>query len=241
MRDDAVIATASDASMPARAEGPAVRVWDLPTRLFHWTLAVSIVLSIVTARVGGDAMAWHFRFGYVAFALLAFRLVWGFLGGHWSRFRAFVYAPATSLRYLRGRSLPHEHHHVGHNPIGAWSVFGLLGILVVQVATGLVADDEIASTGPLYKFVSSATSEAASHWHKRYGQWIIITLVGLHIAAIAFYWLRRRQNLVAAMLHGDKTLTADVPAAVDNLRSRLLALVLLAACAGGVAVVASLG
>ncbi|MEP6739885.1 MAG: cytochrome b/b6 domain-containing protein [Caldimonas sp.] len=222
------------------SETQAVRVWDLPTRTFHWLLVICVVFSIVSARIGGGAMVWHFRSGYVVFALLGFRLLWGFVGGRWSRFRAFLYAPATSLRYLRGESLPHEHHDVGHNPLGAGSVFALLGILAVQVGTGLFADDEIDSTGPLVKYVSSATSAAASHWHKRYGQWIIIALAVLHIGAITYYWLRHRTNLVGPMLHGDKRLTGDVPASVDSGKSRALALALLAACAIGVAVIASL-
>jgi cytochrome b len=231
--------TGSDAS-PSAAAMP-IRVWDLPTRTFHWLLAALVVASIVSARIGGGAMTWHMRSGYAIFTLLAFRLVWGFVGGHWSRFATFCFAPATSLRYLRGASRSDEHHHVGHNPLGAWSVFALLGVLAVQVATGLVADDEIATNGPLLKYVSSATSSVATHWHKRYGQWIIIALVVLHVGAIAFYWLKRRQNLLAPMLHGDKLLTADVPAAVDSVGRRGLALAIAALCAIGVAAVVSLG
>src|SRR6186713_57701 len=106
-----------------------IRVWDLPTRAFHWLLVVLVTFSVVTAYIGGNAMVWHMRSGFAIFTLLAFRLIWGFVGGHWSRFRAFVYAPSTSLRYLRGESLPHEHHQVGHNPLGAGSVFALLAIL----------------------------------------------------------------------------------------------------------------
>ena len=218
-----------------------IRVWDLPTRAFHWLLAVLVVASVISARIGGGAMTWHMRSGYVIFTLLAFRLVWGFIGGHWSRFATFFYAPSTSLRYRRNASLRHEHHHVGHNPLGAWSVFALLGVLAVQVATGLVADDEIATNGPLMKYVSSATSSVASRWHKHFGQWIIIALVVLHVGAIAFYWLRRRQNLVAPMLHGDKLLTAGVPAATDTAGARALALVVAALCAIGVAAIVSLG
>jgi len=224
----------------APAEQP-VRVWDLPTRAFHWLLAGFVIFSIVTARIGGNAMEWHLRSGYCILTLLAFRLVWGFAGGRWSRFRSFLYAPSTSLRYLRGASLPHEHHHVGHNPLGAGSVFALLGILVLQVATGLVADDEIATTGPLNKYVSSATSAIATGWHKNWGQWIILALVALHISAIAFYWLRRRENLVGPMWHGDKRLGADVPAAVDNGRSRVLALAVVVVCALAVTALVRLG
>ena len=223
------------------SEPLAVRVWDLPTRLFHWSLAACVVGSIVSAKIGGNAMVWHFRFGYAILTLLAFRLLWGFVGGHWSRFRAFAYAPAASLRYLRGQSLAHEHHHVGHNPLGAWSVFALLAVLVAQVGTGLIADDEIFNSGPLSRYVATATSLAATSWHRGYGQWIIIALVVLHVGAIAFYWLRRRQNLVGAMLHGDKLLTGDVPASIDTATSRVLALALAAACAGGVAWLVSLG
>ena len=222
------------------SEAQVIRVWDLPTRTFHWLLAVAVVFSVVSARIGGSAMVWHFRSGYLIFTLLGFRILWGMVGGRWSRFRAFVYAPATSWRYLRGGSLPHEHHHVGHNPLGAWSVLALLGILIAQVATGLVADDEIASNGPLVKYVSSATSAVASRWHKGWGQWIIVSLVVLHLGAIALYAMRR-QNLVAPMLHGDKLLARDVPASIDRPATRLLALALLAACAVGVAVVARLG
>jgi cytochrome b len=224
-----------------RSTAQAIRVWDLPTRTFHWLLAGLVVASIVSARVGGGAMTWHMRSGYAIFALLAFRLVWGFVGGHWSRFATFFYAPSTSLRYLRGASLPHEHHDVGHNPLGAWSVLALLGVLAAQVATGLVADDEISSNGPLLKYVSSATSRIATHWHKHFGQWIIIALAVLHVGAIVFYWRRRGQNLVAPMLHGDKPLGADVPAAVDTAGTRVIALALAAACAIGVAAIVNLG
>ena len=222
------------------AEPAPVRVWDLPTRLFHWLLAAAVVFSIASARIGGGAMAWHFRSGYLVFTLLAFRLVWGLIGGRWSRFRAFVPAPTTTWRYLRGASLPGEWHHVGHSPLAAWSVWAMLGLLAAQVATGLVADDEIASTGPLVRFVSGVTSSAATHWHRRYGQWLVIGLLLLHVAAIACYSLRRGGFLIGAMLHGDKRLGAEVPASVDTAASRTLALVVVVACALAVAWIARL-
>ena len=230
----------NEGSAVASGERP-VRVWDLPTRAFHWLLVFFVIFSVVTAYIGGNAMVWHMRSGFAILALLAFRLVWGFVGGHWSRFRAFVYAPSASLRYLRGQSQPHEHHHVGHNPLGAGSVFALLAVLALQVATGLVADDEIATTGPLIKYVSSATSSLATGWHKNYGQWIIFALVAMHVGAIAFYWFRRRQNLVGPMWHGDKLLTADVPHAVDNGRTRTIALMVAVVCALVVTAVVRLG
>lgn len=219
----------------------AVRVWDLPTRTFHWILALTIVASAVSAKIGGNAMVWHFRFGYVVFTLLAFRVLWGLVGGRWSRFSSFTYAPATVLRYLRGQARVDEHLDVGHNPLGSLSVFALLGLLALQVATGLVADDEIANAGPLNRFVRSAIASRATHWHKDYGQWILLALVALHVAAIVYYRVRRQHDLVRPMIVGDKPLPVGTPAAADTGATRLVALVLAALCAGGVAWVVSLG
>lgn len=234
------VVASTDAPAAGAADATPIRVWDLPTRVFHWSLAALVVTSVVTAKVGGNAMEWHFRSGYAILALLLFRLVWGVVGGSWSRFAAFAYAPATSLRYLRRRSRPDERHlDVGHTPLGAWSVFALLGVLVLQVASGLVADDEIANAGPLVRFVSGATSAWATGWHKNAGQWLVIGLVVLHLAAIVVYALRRK-NLVGPMWSGDKLLGADVPPAIDDIRSRLVALAVGIACAGVAWGVASL-
>ena len=218
-----------------------VRVWDLPTRTFHWLLASCVLASITSAWLGGNAMAWHFRLGYVVFTLLGFRILWGLVGGHWSRFANFIYAPATIARYLRGASQAHDHHEVGHSPLGAFSVFGLLGLLALQVGTGLFADDEIASNGPLVKFVSGATSLALTKWHRNVGQWLIIAMIALHVGAILYYLVAKKRNLVRPMLSGDKQLVAPAPAAVDNARSRGVAVALLALCAGLVWWIVSLG
>ncbi|WP_284616074.1 cytochrome b/b6 domain-containing protein [Aquabacterium humicola] len=207
-----------------------VRVWDLPTRLFHWTLALAIVGLLITSKIAGNALVWHMRLGLLVLALLVFRLLWGVVGGHWSRFARFAYAPSTTLRYLRGEHRAGDHFDVGHNPLGAFSVFAMLGILVVQVATGLFANDEIATTGPLNRFVSESTGIALTSWHKGPGQWTIIVLVVLHIGAIVFYRLRGT-GLVAPMWAGDKLLPATVPPTLDGVRQRVLALVLFAACA----------
>ena len=145
-------------------------------------------------------------------ATAVLRQAWGLVGGRWSRFASFIYAPGTVLRYLRGQARPGEHLDVGHNPLGSLSVFALLGVLAVQLATGLVADDEIASVGPLNRFVSSALASSATGWHKNWGQYVVLGLVGLHIAAIVFYAVAKRQNLVGPMLGGDKPLPAGTPA-----------------------------
>lgn len=242
-------AAASSAGAARATHRRTVRVWDLPTRIFHWLLALTVLGSVITGSIGGNAMPWHFRLGLLALGLLAFRLIWGIVGGRWSRFASFIYAPGTVWRYLRGGQRPGEFLDVGHNPLGAASVFAMLAILIVQVGTGLVGDDEIANVGPLNKFVASATGLAATGWHKNYGKWIIFTLVALHIGAIAYYWLRKKTNLVGPMWSGDKRLpaatpadpSAAVPASRDDARARLLALVLALAAAGLVAWVMRLG
>jgi len=218
-----------------------VRIWDLPTRIFHWVLVLAVAASVITAHVGGNAMEWHFRLGYLIFTLLVFRLVWGFVGGRWSRFASFIYMPPTLLRYLRGGELPGEHLDAGHNPLGALSVFALLALLIMQVATGLVADDEIASQGPLNKFVSGAVAGGASTWHADIGQWILLSLIALHVGAIVYYLHGKQTNLVRPMIAGDKAMPAGTPAATDSAATRLFALVLALACAGAVAWVVGQG
>ncbi|RYF15779.1 MAG: cytochrome B [Comamonadaceae bacterium] len=203
-----------------------VRVWDLPTRIFHWVLAACVIGLVVTAKAG--AMLWHERLGSAVLALLLFRIVWGLVGGHWSRFRTFVYAPASVVAYLRGRA--HPDHLIGHTPLGAASVFAMLLVLAAQVGTGLVSDDEISFTGPLNRFISTDAGLAATTYHRSIGQWLVIGLVVLHIAAIAWYAWRKRQNLVRPMIAGDKEVGEEARSARDDLATRVLAAVLLAAC-----------
>jgi cytochrome b len=200
-----------------------MRVWDLPTRLFHWALAASVIGAVVTAKVGGNAMVWHLRLGYVVAALLLFRFVWGLIGGRWSRFASFIYGPAAYRRYLGGGAREGDRFDVGHNPLGALSVFAMLGWLAIQVGSGLVADDEIAVTGPLVRFVSSETSLAWTAHHKTWGQWLVFVLLGLHLLAIVFYRWRKGGAMLKAMVGGDKQLPAETPAARDDVATRLLA------------------
>lgn len=201
------------------------RVWDLPTRLFHWLLAATVVGSVVTAKIGGAAMVWHTRLGFLVLALLVFRLAWGLVGGRWSRFASFVYAPGALLRHLRGQPRPGEALEVGHSPLGALSVFAMLAALLAQVGTGLVSDDEIAFIGPLNRFVAVDTGLAATSLHKTWGQWTVISLVVLHVLAIVAYRLRRK-DLIGPMLGGDKLLPPGTPASADGPAQRSLALAL---------------
>ena len=206
------------------------RVWDLPTRLFHWVLVACVAGSAISGLIGGSSIVWHFRFGYGVIALLAFRLIWGFVGGRWSRFGAFIYTPQSILHYIRGRGKPE--HSVGHSPLGALSVFALLGFLAAQVSTGLLSDDEVAYSGPLTHLVSNATVKLATFYHAAAGKWVLMGLVLLHISAVIFYQ-RRQHKLINAMMHGDKTLALAVPSSRDDLVSRTTALVIFTLCGAG--------
>ena len=227
------------AAAPVRAGTHRVRVWDLPTRLFHWSLLACLVGLVVTGYVGGGFMYWHARLGYTMLALLLFRLVWGFVGGRWSRFKSFLYSPASVLAYLRGKGNATQR--PGHNPLGAFSVFAMLAVLLVQVGTGLVSDDETSFTGPLNRFVTAAQGLSATWFHKEVGQWAIAALVLTHLAAVSWYLLRKKDNLIKPMLDGDKTVAAPVAASRDDARSRTLAAVVFALCAVGVAWMTQLG
>lgn len=215
-----------------------IRVWDLPTRVFHWGLAASVIGLGISGTVGGSAMIWHFRFGYTVLALLLFRLVWGLIGGKWSRFGSFLFAPRRMVDYLAGRD--REQLNMGHSPLGALSVFAMLAALLVQVGTGLLSDDEISFAGPLTAYVSGEWVSLATWYHASVGKWIVLALVLLHLAAIAYY-TARKHRLVSAMLSGDKLAAAGLQSARDDVTSRSLALLVLAASGGLVYWISSLG
>lgn len=210
-----------------------VRIWDLPTRLFHWLLVMAISGALLTQYMGGTAMAWHFRFGYLALSLIGFRLIWGLIGSRHARFASFVRGPAVILAYMRGRQTAGETH-PGHNPLGALSVLAMLVVILLQAGSGLFASDDIASQGPLAKFIEQDLSEQISTLHAHVGAKLIYTLVGLHLCAIAYYRLRHHLHLVWPMLCGNKELPDTRDAVSDNWRLRALALACFLACVLGV-------
>jgi cytochrome b len=216
-----------------------VRVWDLPTRLFHWALAACVIGLVITANVGGSWMQWHGRLGYTVLCLLLFRIVWGLIGGHWSRFGNFLYGPSAVVAYLRGQAP--ATHRVGHNPLGMFSVFALIAVLLLQVSTGLFADDEIAFTGPLVGLVSGDTVSQATRYHKSIGKLLLIALVSVHVLAILYYKWVKKDNLVTPMVLGDKQVPTPAPSSRDTASTRLVALMVCAACAGVVYAIVNLG
>jgi cytochrome b len=198
-----------------------VRVWDLPTRLFHWALAICMVLGIVFVKIGGNAIQWHAYCGYAALALILFRVIWGFVGSWHARFANFIPSPSKLIAFLRGQ----VDGGLGHNPLGALSVIALLTVILIQALTGLFADDDIFFQGPFAKYVSNNTVALLTSIH-RFNQYLIFALVGLHIAAISYYYFVKRENLVRPMVTGDK-LTSTAPKlqeTIDSSRQRMLAL-----------------
>lgn len=220
---------ASISGQPARG----LRVWDLPTRMFHWLLAVCVIGAIISANIGGNAMAWHVRFGSATLALLLFRVIWGFVGPRYARFSSFLPNPVAAWAQLRGRAPSRP----GHSALAAWSVYAMLLAVGAQVATGLFANDGIMWDGPLRNWVSEATSNWLTGWHLR-NRIVLIALIVLHIAAIAWYRLARRKHLTRAMITGDTVVTdapvgpsgLNPPAARDDGWTRLGGLVVAALC-----------
>lgn len=175
---------------------PRFKLWDLPTRLFHWSLALAVAGALVTGQLGGNLIDWHGRCGLAIVGLLAFRLVWGLVGSTYARFAHFRPTPARIKAYLAG-----EWAGAGHNPLGALAVFGLLALLTAQVASGLVANDDIAFVGPLFALIGKDWSDRLTGFHHLLSD-VLLGLVGLHVAAIVFYVRFRKKNLVKPMITG---------------------------------------
>lgn len=177
---------------------PRFRVWDLPTRIFHWALVLCVAGSFVTVNIGGNAMVWHGRIGLTVLGLLVFRLVWGFVGSTYARFAQFLRGPEAIKAYLHG-----QWQGAGHNPLGALSVLALLGTLGLLVATGLFANDDIAFEGPLYALVGKDFSDRLAGIH-RLIEPLIILLVLAHLGAIFYYVRIKKEALIRPMVTGWK-------------------------------------
>lgn len=181
----------------------AIPVWDLPTRLFHWLLVVMVAVSFITGNIGGNAMQYHEWSGFAILILLTFRITWGFVGSRTSRFRDFVKGPAAVWRYATALARGKSERYLGHNPLGGWSVLAMLLALFVQAATGLFANDDIITEGPLFLWVSKPVSDWLSGIH-RLNRVLIMALVATHLAAVLFYLIIKRENLIKPMLTGIK-------------------------------------
>jgi cytochrome b len=191
------------------------KIWDPVTRFWHWILAALVITNWVFGEfMSFDTVIWHFYIGYAVLGLLAFRLLWGFLGPAPVRWRSLLPRPAELMGYLSKVGKREPSGSPGHNPMGSLSVIALLLVLLAQAGTGLfIETDDFFESGPLYGYVSEATINSLTWWHHTLSK-VLLVLVGLHIAAILFYWLWKHENLVKPMITGWKwvrTRSADRP------------------------------
>lgn len=198
------------AARPTPALWLPMRVWDAPTRLFHWLLAALVVFSYVSIQL--NWLDLHILSGETILALLAFRLVWGLVGSQTSRFGALLGHPLAALRHLGRLHKPEPDTEIGHNAAGGWMVLALLVVLLIQVVSGLLAYDADAFIGgPLTHLISESAGARALKLHRT-----IITalevLVALHVLAVLFYAVVKKQNLVRPMITGKKRLPATTRA-----------------------------
>ena len=210
-----------------------IAVWDIPTRLFHWSLVALVLILWISGTQGNLAL--HMSAGYALITLVLFRLIWGLIGSRSARFADFVRGPRAGLEYLsqsvRGQTPPY----LGHNPLGGWMVLALLAMLLVQAGLGLFSEDNLGiDNGPLAHLVSSATVSWATFIHKDVTLIVLLVLIILHVSAVLFYLLVKRENLIGAMLTGRKKIVATESPAPVRFVSPLWAVIALAIAGGAV-------
>lgn len=215
--------------MGKTSERRTVAVWDLPTRLFHWLLVGLMAVSVVTVEIGGNAMRVHAWSGFTILALVLFRLAWGFVGSTPSRFKTFLVGPRRVIAYALALSRPDPPHHLTHNPLGGWSVVAMLGAVLLQAATGLFASDDIMTQGPLNRHVSSGVGHLLTDLHE-FNADVILALVAVHVAAVIFHLVYKRDNLITPMITGEKPWEGPLP---ETRKSPLWLAVVVAALAAG--------
>lgn len=206
-----------------------IKVWDAPTRLFHWALVVLVAAAYATIQLGW--IDWHFRCGYAILALLLFRLVWGVIGSDTARFARFLHSPFAALAHLRHFTRREPDTEIGHNAAGGWMVLVMLALLLFQVGSGLFSNDQAFSEGPLAKLVSGSLSDRISGWHV-FNFNLVLGLIGLHVLAVLAYAAVKRHDLVRPMVTGMKRLPSNL--AAPRMAPIWLAGVVLAIAAGAV-------
>ena len=187
-----------------------LKLWDWPVRIVHWSFA--LLLPALWLSWNAGQMPLHRWLGYLMLGLVMFRLYWGVAGSSTALFRNFVRGPAAVAAYFSGRAGKTVH---GHNPLGALSVVAMLGLLAIQVALGLFSQDvDGLESGPLTRYVSYETADLARYWHGVVFL-VLLGVVGLHLCAVVFYLLVKRDNLVGPMLTGRKSVGHPTTSSVD--------------------------
>lgn len=184
-------------------------IWDLPVRLFHWSVLMLVLVSWISAKNG--YMRVHLVSGYSVLALIIFRLAWGFIGSDTARFSQFVKSPLAALRHLSHFFRREPDTQVGHNEAGGLMVLGLLSLLIAQVITGLCANDDVVTEGPLVKYIGKELSDRITGLHDLNFKLIMLAVIG-HVAAVIGYAVFKGHDLVRPMVTGRKRLPAATPA-----------------------------
>lgn len=187
-----------------------VKVWDLPVRVFHWTLVMLLGFSWWSGEVGGLTLEYHMWSGYAVLTLLLFRIAWGVAGSESARFAHFLHGPRRVLAAFRELLTPDPLPDAGHNPVGGWMVAAMLLALLLQVGSGLFANDDLMNEGPLYRHVGKDISDRLTSVHHFVFQ-MVLALVAVHVAAIAYHRVRKGERLVAAMFTGRKRMAVPAP------------------------------
>jgi cytochrome b len=184
-----------------------VLVWDLPTRLFHWTLAVLVAAAVFTGTQGSSWMVWHGRIGTAILTLVLFRVIWGVIGGRYARFTSFVAGPRAALSHIGDLLARRQPHDVGHNALGGYAILAMLMALGAQAGMGLFSNNDILFFGPFADHLDYDTGLWVSSLHRRFA-WVVVGLIGLHVLAILVYRLLVGLDLVSPMVHGRKVAAA---------------------------------
>lgn len=179
-----------------------MKIWDVPTRLFHWTLVSLIAISWLSAEMG--RMGMHMVSGQLLIGLIIFRLIYGFIGSQSARFADFVKGPRGTFAYARKLFAAQPSLTPGHNPVGGIAIVLMLSFVLLQASLGLFANDDIFSEGPLAKFISKSLSDTLTGLHEQSFN-VLAALIGLHLVAIFFYYVRKNEDLIGPMLSGEKS------------------------------------
>jgi cytochrome b len=198
----------NNTELKAASSSKTIKIWDVPVRIFHWSLVLLFIAAYVTNNLGSDYFTYHVWSGYALIVLVSFRIVWGLVGTYHARFNHFVKNPIATALYALSVFKKKDKHYLGHNPLGAVMVVMLLITILIQGITGLFANDEIFNLGPLYAYINDDLSLQLTSLHRQLFYWIL-GAVTLHILAVIVHVIVKRDNIIKSMFTGKK----NVPAA----------------------------
>ncbi|WP_334039346.1 cytochrome b/b6 domain-containing protein [Alteromonas macleodii] len=208
-------------------------IWDIPTRLFHWLIVASLLAQYATVEWLENKVQWHFYIGYFTLFLIVFRIIWGFVGTQHAKFSSFITGPRKVFNYIKTLFNRHSEPAIGHNPLGGWFVVVMLVLLAIQAVSGLFMTDDIFLDGPYRQLAGEETLALMNTLHHLAFD-VLLYVIALHIGAVIFYSVYKKQKLVPAMVHGNKeSATAGI---TDSRILRAFVVALIAAAAVYVAI-----